>query len=101
MDSDLVLKTRGRHGDASRAAERYCGCGGMVDRVCGRCRTVGICRFVDLVTQRIGIGRFESLVGWPYAAPKNPSRPPSLKSHVSASRTGTLALPGILRPRCA
>src|SRR5262245_60207041 len=24
----------------------------MVDRVCGRCRTVGICRFVDLVIQR-------------------------------------------------
>src|SRR5215475_10065393 len=55
MDSDLVLKTRGKHGDASRAAQRYCGCGGMVDRVCGRCRTVGICRFVDLVIQRIGI----------------------------------------------
>src|SRR5262245_46387563 len=54
-DSDLVLKNPREPRDASRAAQRYCGCGGMVDRVCGRCRTVGICRFVDLVIQRIGI----------------------------------------------
>ena len=47
-----MLKTRGKHGDASRSDQKYCGGDGMVDRVCGRCRTVGICRFVDLVIQR-------------------------------------------------
>src|SRR5262245_34455769 len=62
-DSDLVLKTRGGHGDASRADQRYCGCGGMVDRVCGRCRTVGICRFVDLVIQSIGIWHIRTSCG--------------------------------------